>query len=124
MRIFLTIVTLLTINSCGSDATCANEVIEEVHSPDRKLKVVIFSRDCGATTGTSTQLSVLQADTELKNEGGNTFAIDKGKASARGQEIEIEWNTNKRLTVYFDSLARTFEMKDKIEGIEIYYRNF
>ena len=41
---------------------CGNEIIEEIKSPDNKYKLVIFQRDCGATTGFSTQISILKSD--------------------------------------------------------------
>ena len=37
---------------------CGNEILGEFASPDRKKKVVVFQRDCGATTGFSTQASL------------------------------------------------------------------
>lgn len=41
------------------DDICGNKIIQEIPSPNRKLKAVIFTRDCGATTGFSTQISLL-----------------------------------------------------------------
>jgi hypothetical protein len=39
---------------------CANEVLSQTVSPDAKMKAVVFQRDCGATTGFSTQVSIIQ----------------------------------------------------------------
>jgi len=36
---------------------CANTLIENVTSSDKKWKVVLFERDCGATTDFSSQIS-------------------------------------------------------------------
>src|SRR5687767_10343542 len=44
---------------------CGNDIQLTVVSPDRKLKAVVFERSCGATTGFSTQVSVLPADRDL-----------------------------------------------------------
>jgi len=52
---------------------CANEVIHEERSPDGERRVVVFERDCGATTRESTQVMILHADAVLPNEGGNAF---------------------------------------------------
>lgn len=111
----LIIMTILTAWSCGGSTMCDNEIIKEVYSPDKQYKAIIFERDCGATTGTSSQLSILKANKELENEVGNTFVVNEG-------EIRIEWTSQRQLKVYFDSLARSFEMKDRIEGIEIKYK--
>jgi hypothetical protein len=115
MSKFLTVLTILITWSCGLSNICDNEIVKEIYSPDKQLKAIIFKRDCGATTGTSSQLSILKADKQLTNEGGNAFVVDKG-------DITIDWTGPKQLQVYFDSLGHTFEMKDKIEGIEIKYK--
>jgi hypothetical protein len=41
---------------------CGNDPISETPSPNGQMKVVVFQRDCGATTGFSTQVSVLPID--------------------------------------------------------------
>ncbi|MBI1810912.1 MAG: hypothetical protein HY035_01370 [Nitrospirae bacterium] len=38
---------------------CKNAIIKEILSPDQKRKIVVFARDCGATTGYSTQVSLI-----------------------------------------------------------------
>lgn len=55
---------------------CGNEMYSEVLSPNGKHKVVVFQRDCGATTGFSTQISIIESDDELENESGNIYIID------------------------------------------------
>jgi hypothetical protein len=107
--------TLLTLCSCGLGNTCDNEIVKEIYSSDKKYKAVIFRRDCGATTGTSSQLSILKAEKELENQGGNTFAIDKGEIK------EVKWQNLRQLTVHYDSIARTFEKKEIVEDISVKY---
>jgi hypothetical protein len=60
---------------------CGNEIIAEIRSPSKKLKAVIFIRDCGATTGYSTQLTVMENSGILDNdEGGNVLIMsDKNR---------------------------------------------
>ena len=41
---------------------CGNEILKEVPDSNNKYKAVIFSRDCGATTGSSIQISIMQSD--------------------------------------------------------------
>ena len=54
---------------------CGNDIYSETLSPDGELKAVIFQRDCGATTGFSTQVSILDTDETLENDGGNINLI-------------------------------------------------
>jgi hypothetical protein len=54
---------------------CMNDTHSEVLSPDARLKVVTFERNCGATTGFSTQISILDASDTLPNQGGSVLVI-------------------------------------------------
>ena len=53
--------------------TCGDTPVQTVPSPSGSLKAVLFERDCGATTGFSSQVSILSHDENLGNEGGNVF---------------------------------------------------
>ncbi len=48
---------------------CANTVIAESLSPDSEWKAVLFERSCGATTGYSTQVSLIRSRSDLENDG-------------------------------------------------------
>jgi hypothetical protein len=52
-----------------ADDMCKNIVYKEYASPNAQLKAVVFARDCGATTGFSTQVSILDFDESLKSNG-------------------------------------------------------
>ena len=88
--VFVFVLIFIGIRSCAV-AMCGNEVFEEQLSPDGKLKAVIFQRDCGATTGFSTQISVLNSHKKLKNESGNVFVISGHPDSVAP---EVAWNQN------------------------------
>jgi hypothetical protein len=49
------------LGGCRSDplVTCRNSAVLETPSPGAELKAVVFTRDCGATTGTGTHVSIL-----------------------------------------------------------------
>lgn len=56
---------------------CTNSIFREVPSPGGVYKVVIFDRGCGATTGFTTQASVLMfSSASLPNQPGNTISFD------------------------------------------------
>jgi hypothetical protein len=55
---------------------CENELVGEHTSPDGQYKAVLFVRDCGATTGFNTQVSLLRSNQHLKNGSGNLFIAD------------------------------------------------
>jgi hypothetical protein len=68
--------------SSWSDGLCANSLTQTLASPDGRLKAVAFSRDCGATTDFSEQLSILPAATKHTNDGGNTFVAGRHETFA------------------------------------------
>lgn len=55
---------------------CGNHLYKEYPSPEKSHKAVIFQRDCGATTGFSTQISIIGFEQELGNTKGNVYIID------------------------------------------------
>ncbi|MCC4283919.1 hypothetical protein LL273_09285 [Marinobacter salarius] len=71
------------------DDMCGNQVESEIWAPNRANKVVIFQRDCGATTGFSTQLSILASGEELHSDDAGNFYIETGHPKNSG--IEVEW---------------------------------
>ena len=75
---------------------CGNEVYTEVMSPNKERKVVVFQRDCGATTGFSTQVSIIESDDELENEGGNIYII---KGHPKDVSPQVRWVSNKELRI-------------------------
>jgi hypothetical protein len=78
------------------DDMCGNQILSESSSPDQTYRVVVFQRDCGATTGFSTQVSVLKAMEKLPNESGNLFIANTYHGKAPGgiggsPEVKISW---------------------------------
>jgi hypothetical protein len=95
------------------DNVCGNQILSESFSPDRTYRVVVFQRDCGATTGFSTQVSILKAMETLPNESGNLFIAntDHGKApigTGGGPEVTISWVGSRAVHLTHHRNARVF----------------
>jgi hypothetical protein len=75
---------------------CGNEVFKEVYSPNQELKAVIFQRDCGATTGFSTQVSLLAKAEALPNESGNILIIE---GHPNDTLLEVIWLSDGELKI-------------------------
>jgi hypothetical protein len=76
---------------------CGNRIYKQYVAPDGKLKAVVFQRDCGATTGFSTQVSILEANENLNNEVGNIYIIDGQPETVAPM---ISWVGNNKLIIY------------------------
>src|SRR5437763_925426 len=59
-RLALLTPALLTLPLNGCFSSCANDIVRKEMAPDgNALEAFVFQRACGATTGFSTQISVL-----------------------------------------------------------------
>ncbi len=108
------------------NSICANEALVEVASPDAKHKAVVFQRDCGATTGFSTQVTVLPAGASLQNEPGNVFVADTNHGAAPsgrggGPEVAVQWLTDSALHIAHHSSARVFKAERRVGDVRIDY---
>ncbi|MFF5395871.1 hypothetical protein ACFY5J_00560 [Peribacillus butanolivorans] len=92
---------------------CGNDIKQKTPSPSGEKVAYIFERSCGATTGFSPQLSILNKDDDFQNESGNTFRSDK--------DFSIEWLNERNLKVIYDKSSETSEMDKKVNGIKIKY---
>ena len=105
---------LLSLAGCMDDY-CSNERSAEVVSPDGTKKVVLFSRNCGATTGFNTQGTVLDRTEALPDREGSAFIIDQGTA-------KVSWADNTKILVILESNARVLKKELSDHGISIEYQ--
>jgi hypothetical protein len=112
------------------DDMCGNNPISVTPSPDKQMKAVIYERDCGATTGFSTRVSVLHSDQALlRSESGNLFIADTDHGKAPngpkgGPEVRVQWRGDKALSVAYHKAARVFLERPKIQDITVTYTQF
>ena len=66
---------------------------------------MVFQRDCGATTGFSTQISILGAAQELSNVSGNIFIMD---GHPDDTNVQVEWEGDQAVSI---SYADGYEVK-------------
>jgi len=97
--------------SCASP--CRNEILSEVQSPNGLLKAIVFQRDCGATTGFFTDVSILGQSEDLPNETGNVFTVDDDHGMAtsgqsRGPRVLVRWLSNNEIEISTEPNARVF----------------
>ena len=118
--ILITIIIILVVLLAGKYVLnalfgdmCGNDIVQKVTSPDGEKLAYIFTRECGATTSPSTQLSILNKGENLSNESGNTFRSDK--------IFSIKWLSNKILQVIYEKNSVTYEMDRSVDGIEVDY---
>lgn len=125
MKHAVAIVGLAALVSACSDP-CANTVVSKADSPDGLHSAILFQRDCDATTGFSTQISVV-AKGETPTGSGNTFRADDDHGAARVGEWEgswasMTWLANDRLLVRYARKSRIFEQAANVDGVQVTYK--
>jgi len=99
----------------GCDAGCGNEVASTIESPRGGHVAVIFNRNCGATTGFNTQLSVLAKGDAVPKEAGNTFIADGSLA------LKVRWVSESQLVVAGVQGAKIFKQEKLANGVVVSY---
>jgi hypothetical protein len=105
---------------------CANDQLTDRASPNGRYHAVVFQRECGATTGFSTQVSVLAAGDSLRNEGGNAFTADDNHGAAPagargGPAVSVRWLAPDTLEVRFHPQSRIFTREARVGAVAIRY---
>lgn len=118
---------ILTISIAFGDS-CANQIVDIKISPDKKYQAVTFTRDCGATTGFSTQLSILKATDTFDNEDetGNTLIMSDKTGDGLmdengGAKIRANWTEDDKLEILYDSRTETSKRETEYKDIKIEY---
>jgi hypothetical protein len=106
---------VLAVAVSGCESPCGNEVSQTVVSPSGVLKAVTFSRNCGATTGFNTQVSILVSAGALPNEVGNTY-IANGASP-----IQIKWRSDTELTLVVSNGEAPVKMENHVSGVKVSY---
>jgi hypothetical protein len=109
----------------GYADSCANSVINRTDAPDATYSAVIFQHDCGATTGFSTQISVVERGQQPSGTGNAYRADDDHGAAAAGTWggplAEAEWLAPDHLPIRYARKSRVFEQKRQVAGVKISY---
>jgi hypothetical protein len=113
--LFCALVLCLGLGGC-----CANEAPAEHISPDGQWKYVTFDRNCGATTGSNLQISVLPASKRLPNKAANAFIADDNHGATRFV-AQPEWVSARELKITYSAKARIFKKESRVGPIELKY---
>jgi hypothetical protein len=87
---------------------CGNEIYKEYLSPNGSLKAVVFQRDCGATTGFSTQISIIKRNAMVANKAGNVFISD---GHPRDTSPIVTWLSDSELEISKNGAVPVYKLK-------------
>lgn len=117
---------IASLACAGCSDACENTVASRLLSPDGSHTVTLFQRDCGATTGYSTQISVLDnGDAPIGS--GNAFRADDNHGVAavgrwQGPWADMRWVAPDHLLIRYAAKSRIFEQESEVDGVKIDYQ--
>jgi len=101
----------------GLGGSCENTIWQKAPNRNVQTTAFLFERNCGATTGFSTQLSIVTGD-ELPDDGGNVLILD-----GYFDELRIEWKGADKLVVSnVPANVRVFRRVEVFDGVTVEYR--
>lgn len=109
------VVAAVTFIQTGFFQACSNTVFSTSKNISNEYTAVLFERSCGATTGFSTQVSIIKSHQHLLNEGGNIYIAD-----GHPNNSSLVWlSANTLLIGGTDSSA--YKRLQSFNGIKIQY---
>jgi hypothetical protein len=111
--------------TAGFGTLCNTDLLQTISSPSGRRKLVVFQRDCGATTGFSTQASLLTARDHLTGKGNVFIAdTDRGKAPSGpggGPRLAASWIAEDTVELRYHPNTRVFRAESVQAGVTIRY---
>ena len=100
----------------GDFSPCGNQLLHEYYSPDNARKVIVFERDCGATTGFTTQVSILEANETLDDKSSGNVLLIQGHP--REVAPEIHWSSNKSVIIHQQSNGKVVKAESRLGWLD------
>lgn len=114
---------LLAVGCEKSGGPCANTEVARMTAPDGRHDAVLFERSCGATTGFSSQVSIVGRGRKAVGQGNVLIADDDhGKAPAAawgGPDVDMGWTSADQLVVRHHPSARLFQTHANVAGVKV-----
>lgn len=125
MRIALLAIGVLVMAAACLAPGCGNTLVQDLSSPDGRRHLVVFMRDCGATTGSSTQVSIL-ARSRAATDSGNVFIADTDHdkipaTRGGGPAVLAEWIDARTVRIRYQPGARIFKQDARHDDTDIRY---
>lgn len=95
---------------------CENTVISSVASPNNQWQAVLFERSCGATTGFTSQVSIIESGETLSNGDGGNIYVSEGYP----KEYLLTWESENSLKISGSS-GKIYKNEKIHNGVSISY---
>jgi len=120
------ILAVLLVYRSGSilflDTGCREQIISEAPSPDKKLKAVLYVRDCGATTRASTRVSVLRSSASGSGPASReVLAGYEYPWDTITHKIGTQWTGNNSLNVWYTEDVELTHLNNQVGRVRVHF---
>jgi hypothetical protein len=109
----------ITVGGCSDD--CSNRVLSAQWSPNNSHQAAVFQRNCGATTGYSYHVAIIERGSDTLSKG-NVLILDSDHGASSNPIPTIRWQGDDAIEVAIPKRARIFAQAQTVSGISINYR--
>lgn len=106
----------VTMSSLGCGDLCEVTVFDEVVSPNGEYKAIVFERDCGATSGFSTSISIVPTDGSGEWDDGPTFFRVPRRTD--GASATVSWLSDTEIFVNDLDSVTPRRAEDRVENAD------
>ena len=111
---------IFVLEACSFLNPCENKILERIPAHKAPWEAVVFERNCGATTSTSFQVSILPLGGNLPNDGGNVFIADRIPENPKAQ-VHVNWLSNRHMEVTYPAGSRVFKSEAQVRHVQVTY---
>lgn len=110
----------LLIAACAPN--CKNNVLQTLDNPQGTKVAVLYTRECGATTGPSTNVSILTRDAIPPERIGNVLVLkDPASAAETSRTTRLRWSAADTLEVSLLGGRAVQSKADALDGVSVHF---
>jgi hypothetical protein len=105
------------LNAC--EPQCVNKVIDSKIAPVGDKQAVLYVRNCGATTGSTTHVSILNRDSQVRGTGNVLVVKDPASMGETASTTRVRWVAADTLEISLLGGRAIQSQADSVDGVII-----
>lgn len=115
-RVAVALASIAVAGTVACSDPCSNRVIESLTDPSGSKNAILYTRSCGATTGPSTNISILDRGVAIPSGAGNALVVKDPVSVAESLGVtRLRWLNPDTLQVSILA-GRSIQRKQKAVG--------
>ncbi|WEK05242.1 MAG: hypothetical protein P0Y65_02995 [Candidatus Devosia phytovorans] len=101
----------------GLAPSCDVSISDRQTAPDGQFDLVVFSRDCGTTTGPNTQAALIPAGDDLPEDAASFVSVGQTDAA-----LDARWDGFGNIELTLPQGAEIYRQDEAVAGVTVIYR--